>query len=133
MQYPSNGLNTGSFLVRSHPRSLDFLHSIYDIRTQSLESAKDEHLSEQDAMARLITTSPSASARTHRVPQWKLNAYPPEIACYDEEKRAWEHGAFVLHFAGAWAHVQGEDPTGELMRKYRDEVVWGDWRGFYGG
>jgi mannan polymerase II complex MNN10 subunit len=38
---------------------------------------------------------------------------------------------FVLHFAGAWAHVKGEDPTGQLMQKYQREIVWGDWKQFY--
>ncbi|KAF2650155.1 glycosyltransferase family 34 protein [Lophiostoma macrostomum CBS 122681] len=125
-----NGLNTGSFLVRSHPRSLDFLHSIYAIHSSGRDS--DEHLSEQDAMARLIATEKEAGDRTLRVPQYKLNAFPSEIACYDDAKKAWEHGAFVLHFAGAWAHVKSEDATGELMRKYKDEIIWGDWKEFYG-
>lgn len=62
--------------------------------------------------------------------QTKLNAFPKEIPCYDErEDKAWEKGMFVVHFAGAWAHLKAEDggqhpdPVGALMRKYVDEVV----------
>ena len=30
-----------------------------------------------------------------------------------------------MHFAGAWAHLRGEeDPTGVLMRKYGSEIIW---------
>jgi mannan polymerase II complex MNN10 subunit len=58
-----------------------------------------------------------------RIPQWKINAFPTEIGCYDKDKRKWERGMFVVHFAGAWAHVSGEDPTGQLMRKYEAEIL----------
>ena len=81
----------------------------------------------------MIEQDEAYAKRTTRVPQWKLNAFPQEIACFDEDKKKWKPGMFVIHFAGAWAHVGGEDPTGKLMRKYQDEIVWGDWKEFYAG
>lgn len=59
------------------------------------------------------------------VPQWKLNAFPEEIPCYDQlDGKKFERGMFMLHFAGAWAHVKEEDPTGFLMKKYQQEIIW---------
>lgn len=129
LTHDCNGLNTGSFIVRGHERSINFLHDIYAIEER--EKKKDNNLSEQDAMAKLIKDDPVSGQRTIQVPQWKLNAFPQEIACFDESKKGWEHGTFILHFAGAWAHVKGEDPTGQLMRKYEHEIIWGDWKEFY--
>ena len=60
------------------------------------------------------------------IPQWKMNAYPEEIPCYDKSNRKWEPGMFVIHFAGAWAHVQNtSDAKGDLFRKYYPWVVLG--------
>jgi mannan polymerase II complex MNN10 subunit len=125
----SNGLNTGSFIVRSHERSIKFLHDVYDIHAHG--KATEDNLSEQDAMAKLIKTDKTSGDRTVQVPQWKLNAFPDEIACFDESRQVWKPGTFVIHFAGAWAHVKGEDPTGQLMRKYQGQIIWGDWREIY--
>jgi mannan polymerase II complex MNN10 subunit len=124
-----NGFNAGSFLVRGHERSLKFLHDSWDIH----DRAKAEHIdmSEQDSTVKLMKDDPVAASRVHVVPQWKLNAFPPEIACFDEDKRVWEHGTFVIHFAGAWAHVKGDDPTGQLMNKYEPNIIWGNAKEFY--
>ena len=127
----SNGLNTGSFVVRGHERSLKFLTDTYALQAKG-KSAK-ENLSEQDAMARLIKDDPISAARTTRVAQYLMNAFPQEIACFDEEHKVWSPGAFIIHFAGAWAHVKGDDPTGQLMKKYESDIRWGDWKTFYGG
>ncbi|KAH7408237.1 galactosyl transferase GMA12/MNN10 family-domain-containing protein [Phaeosphaeria sp. MPI-PUGE-AT-0046c] len=124
-----NGFNGGSFIVRSHDRSLKFLHDSRDIHDRAKEA--DIQMSEQDSIVKLLTEDTEAAARTHVMPQWKLNAFPQEIACFDDDKKVWEHGTFVLHFAGAWAHVKGEDPTGQLMKKYEHQVIWGDWKDFY--
>jgi mannan polymerase II complex MNN10 subunit len=59
------------------------------------------------------------------IPQWKINAFPEEIHCFDKSEKGWEHGTFVIHFAGAWAHVPGDDPTGDLMTKYESQIMWG--------
>jgi mannan polymerase II complex MNN10 subunit len=58
------------------------------------------------------------------IPQYKLNAFPPEIKCYDKYGKKWEVGTFVVHFAGAWAHLSEEDATGFLMRKYESQIMW---------
>jgi mannan polymerase II complex MNN10 subunit len=64
------------------------------------------------------------ASRALFIPQWKINAFPPEIECWDDDKRSWQRGDFVIHFAGAWAHVKDiEDPRGYLMEKYRQEIV----------
>lgn len=61
------------------------------------------------------------------IPQWRINAFPEEIRCWDvrdPEPRQWERGMFVLHFAGAWAYIHDEDPTGGLMKKYEGYIEW---------
>lgn len=72
----------------------------------------------------LFDVDPGYTAQhVHMIPQWKTNAFPEEIKCWDKDDRGWEPGTFAIHFAGAWAHVKGEDPTGQLMRKYEGEIV----------
>lgn len=124
-----NGYNSGSFLVRGHERSLKLIHDSFAIHDEAKK--KDKHMSEQDATVQLLKDDQTLAEAVHRVPQWKLNAFPQEIACYDDSHKVWEHGTFVVHFAGAWAHVKGEDPTGQLMKKYQRDIMWGDWREFY--
>lgn len=121
-----NGFNAGSFLVRGHERSLQFIHDSWAIH----DKAKEEHInmSEQDSTVKLMKEDKVSASRVHVVPQWKLNAFPSEIACFDDSHRVWEHGMFVLHFAGAWAHVKGDDPTGYLMKRYENKIIWGDWK-----
>jgi mannan polymerase II complex MNN10 subunit len=58
------------------------------------------------------------------IPQWKSNAFPEEIRCWDRHQRGWEPGLLLIHFAGAWAHVKEPDPTGYLMRKYEHYIIW---------
>jgi mannan polymerase II complex MNN10 subunit len=122
-------LNTGSFIVRSRESSAKHLQDTYNIHAEA--EKKGEQYSEQDAMKKLSEIDTAAANRTIQVPQWKINAFPQEIPCYDEHQKVWEPGTFVLHFAGAWAHVQGDDPTGALMRKYEKEIVWGAWEDIY--
>lgn len=124
-----NGFNGGSFIVRAHDRALKFFTDSMAIS----DEAKDQEfqMSEQDAMAKLMKDDKESASRVHVVEQWKLNAFPQEIACFDETRKVWEHGTFVLHFAGAWAHVKGDDPTGQLMKKYENDIMWGDWKDFY--
>jgi mannan polymerase II complex MNN10 subunit len=124
-----NGFNAGSFLVRGHERSLKFIHDSWKIHDDA--KAMDINMSEQDSTVKLMKDDLESAARVHVVPQSKLNAFPEEIACFDEERKAWEHSDFILHFAGAWAHVKGEDPTGQLMKKYEHEIIWGNWKKFY--
>jgi mannan polymerase II complex MNN10 subunit len=124
-----NGYNAGSFLLRGHERSLKLIHDSFAIHDEA--EKKDKHMSEQDATVQLLKEDKAMADTVHKVPQWKLNAFPQEIACFDESGQVWKHGTFVLHFAGAWAHVKGEDPTGQLMKKYEHEIIWGDWKEFY--
>lgn len=124
-----NGLNLGSYIFRGHDRSLKFIEDAWALHAEA--KSKDIGMSEQDAMVKLMKEDPVAAERARVVPQWKLNAFPEEIACFDESQKVWQHGTFVIHFAGAWAHVKGEDPTGYLMRKYEGQIIWGDWKTFY--
>jgi mannan polymerase II complex MNN10 subunit len=89
-------------------------------------NATDEHqMSEQDCMRDILFRSAFMEDKFVMLPQWKINAFPQEIPCYDQrDKKVWERGIFTLHFAGAWAHVKEEDPTGFLMRKYEQEIIW---------
>ncbi|KAF1840597.1 glycosyltransferase family 34 protein [Cucurbitaria berberidis CBS 394.84] len=124
-----NGFNGGSFLIRGHERSLKFMYDAWALDDDA--KAKGENLNEQDALFKLMKEDEAGAHRVHKMPQWKLNAFPEEISCFDELRKPWEHGMFVLHFAGAWAHVKGEDPTGYLMKKYEGDIIWGDWKDFY--
>lgn len=127
--YDCNGYNSGSFLVRGHERSLKLIRDSFAIHDEAKK--EDKHMSEQDATVQLLKDDKAMAETVHQVPQWKLNAFPQEIACFDDSGQAWEHGTFIIHFAGAWAHVKGEDPTGKLMRKYEHEIIWGNWKEFY--
>lgn len=124
-----NGLNAGSFLLRGHERSIRFFDNARALFDKSKQ--EETNMSEQDCMAKLLKEDKSTSDVVHFVPQWKLNAFPKEIACYDESNKGWEPGTFVLHFAGAWAHVEGDDPTGQLMNKYEHDIYWGNAKEFY--
>ncbi|KAF1969156.1 hypothetical protein BU23DRAFT_243691 [Bimuria novae-zelandiae CBS 107.79] len=126
-----NDLNLGSFVVRSHERSLKFLDNIYAVEAAGKKADPNAQLSEQDAITKYMEQDPAVKQRTAVIPQWMINAFPKEIPCYEDPERPWEHGFFLVHFAGAWAHVKGEDPTGQLMKKYQEEIIWGDWKEFY--
>lgn len=124
-----NGLNAGSFIFRGHERSLQLIQ----MATELSKVMKDEGHGtlEQGAIVKLLNDDEAMRASTIVVPQQKLNAFPQEIACYDPVSSAWKDGDFVIHFAGAWAHVKGDDPTGQLMKKYEPHIRWGDWQDFY--
>lgn len=76
-------------------------------------------------MRDFLKTGSSLTKHFLRIPQWKINAFPSEIGCYDESKIKWARGMLVVHFAGAWAHVKENDPTGFLMKKYERDIIWG--------
>ncbi|KAL1794630.1 hypothetical protein ACET3X_006446 [Alternaria dauci] len=130
LTHDCNGLNLGSFAVRGHDRSLEFLRRALELRDEAEKSPDNKHYSEQDAMVELLKEEPYLS-RHIVAPQSKLNAFPRDIPCFENEEGEWKPGKFLLHFAGAWAHVKGEDPTGQLMKKYEGNIIWGDWKEFY--
>jgi mannan polymerase II complex MNN10 subunit len=106
-------------LVRSRPSALEFLNRV---RTYG-----DAHtdLCEQDCIKDVININAHGEANQALwIPQWKINAFPEEIKCWDKSGKAWERGMFVVHFAGAWAHITEEDPRGFLMRKYERQIIW---------
>jgi mannan polymerase II complex MNN10 subunit len=86
----------------------------------------DKHQpSEQDCFRHIFEENKNGE-KEHAlfIPQWKMNAFPEEIPCYDKDKRKWERGMFVVHFAGAWAHVRNTtDAKGDLCRKYYWKIV----------
>jgi len=111
-------LNAGSMLMRARPSTLDFLNRVRSYG----DSHKD--LSEQDCIRDLVNNNENGEKeQTLWIPQWKINAFPDEIKCWDDAKKGWERGTFVVHFAGAWAHIKADDPTGVLMRKYSKQIV----------
>lgn len=106
-------------LVRSRPSALAFLNVV------RAYGDANRDLSEQDCIRDVVNNNANGEAdQTLWIPQWKINAFPEDIRCWDKADRGWERGTFVLHFAGAWAHVKEEDPTGFLMRKYEGEIIW---------
>lgn len=124
-----NGFNAGSFVFRGHERSLKLIRD--SIALSKVMEDEGHGTLEQGAVVKLLGENDELRASAIVVPQQKLNAFPSEIACYDPVSKAWSHGDFIIHFAGAWAHVKGDDPTGKLMKKYEREIMWGDWREFY--
>lgn len=125
----SNGLNAGSFLSRGHARTIEFFDAVRAIHQE--KHTYENQWSEQDCVVYLLKHDPEFARRALKVPQTRLNAFPEEIKCFEHGSRPWQLGDFVVHFAGAWAHVKGEDPTGQMMRKYGPQIKWGDWRDFY--
>ncbi|KAJ6035976.1 hypothetical protein N7540_000255 [Penicillium herquei] len=120
-----NGLNDGSFIARSSSRSIEFFDAIRAVHDTEKKNT-GTMLGDQDAMSVLLKSIDPITQCALAIPQWKINAFPEEIGCYDTHKKKWEKGMFVVHFAGAWAHVSGDDPTGQLMRKYESEIIWGN-------
>jgi len=106
-------------LVRSRPSSLAFLNRVRQY------GDKNPKLNEQECIRDVINNNKNGEQdQALWIPQWKINAFPEEIKCWDKHGRGWERGTFVVHFAGAWAHVKVEDPTGFLMRKYEKQIIW---------
>ncbi|KAF2750920.1 glycosyltransferase family 34 protein [Sporormia fimetaria CBS 119925] len=131
LTHDCNGLNSGSYILRSRQSAIDLMNLIRAFKsTMEKGLEEDRQLSEQDVMGELFKVDKNAAERTVRVQQQKLNAFPKEIACFDHESHEWQPHDFVIHFAGAWAHVKGDDPTGQLMKKYEPWIKWGDWDSF---
>jgi mannan polymerase II complex MNN10 subunit len=110
-------------LFRSSRRVSTFLTRALHCR--NIPTPDNEHPSEQDCMASIIKENKHGEGdRALFIPQWKMNAFPEEIPCFGEG-RAWERGMFVVHFAGAWAHMPNTtvDPKGTLFRKYQWQIV----------
>lgn len=124
-----NGLNLGSYIFRGTPRSAKLVRDATTIANGPQEEGHG--INEQEAIVKLLKRDEETRARTTLVRQQLMDAYPKEIACFDEDSEEWRYGDFVIHFAGAWAHVKGEDPTGQLMKKYEGQIIWGDWKEFY--
>ena len=120
----SNGLNDGSFIARSSPRSIEILNAIRVLHDREKSKENGKSLNDQESMRDFLKSKHPLTEHVVRIPQWKINAFPHEIGCYDEHKRKWEKGMLVIHFAGAWAHVISDDPTGYLMRRYERDIIW---------
>lgn len=118
-------LNAGSFITRATPRSHKFFQRSIDYHEAN--NKDEDQLSEQDCMRDVMFGSPSMKDQFIMLPQHSINAFPEEIGCFDSRyEKHYEPGMFFIHFAGAWAHVREEDPTGFLMRKYEPEIVYED-------
>lgn len=89
-------------------------------------NATDERqLSEQDCMRDVLFKTSFLDGKFIMLPQHLINAFPEEIKCWDQRfNKHFEPGMFLIHFAGAFAHVKGEDPTGFLMKKYQSQVIY---------
>ncbi|GFF22900.1 probable alpha-1,2-galactosyltransferase gmh2 [Aspergillus udagawae] len=112
-------LNAGSMLLRSSSKVVEFLSRVKTCRYDPLPGLNDNP-SEQDCMLQLIKENRhDEEEQVLFIPQWKMNAFPEEILCYDQDNRKWEPGMFVVHFAGAWAHMPNRtDAKADLFEKY---------------
>ena len=106
-------LNAGSMIMRSSPLLTNLISSV----RQCGRDHPDKN--EQDCIKDILYKTELGKKHALWVPQDEINAFSPEIPCYDEGGSGWRVGRFVVHFAGAWAHLHGyKDVTGMLMRKY---------------
>ncbi|KAI9014037.1 galactosyl transferase GMA12/MNN10 family-domain-containing protein [Hyaloraphidium curvatum] len=126
-----NGINAGSYMIRRSAWSRDYLSRLWSMRAE-LAVKDPERASEQDAMARLFETDPEIRARTAFAPQTVLNGNAEEIGCTESLEdgtngRTWQHGDFVIHFAGSWAHWEnlmrrnGMDPAARKGKTFDTE------------
>ncbi|KAI5367840.1 Putative glycosyltransferase 34, nucleotide-diphospho-sugar transferase [Septoria linicola] len=114
-------MNSGSLLVRTTQWSLDWIREMW--RQGEIETPESGKRSLQDCLGDMVKEDTNNINRKGTfVKQYEMNAFPPEIKCH-EDGREWQKGDFVIHMAGAWAHVEGDDPTGRLLRKYASFVV----------
>ncbi|KAH8891162.1 hypothetical protein GQ53DRAFT_841589 [Thozetella sp. PMI_491] len=119
--YDCNELNAGSFLTRASSYSIAMFNAIRKVYDE--RDPFGDYMAEQDAMRMFLQGGSPLAERAARIPQWEINAYPEEIRCYDEYERKWSPGMLAIHFAGAWFHVQRDDPIGYLMTKYGNLIV----------
>jgi len=118
-------LNAGSFLTRATPRAHSFFNRV--VEYHNANATYEHQMSEQDCMRDIMFKSAFLEDKFLMLPQHSINAFPEEIPCWDRRyKKHYEPGMFFIHFAGAWAHVKEEDPTGFLMRKYQSKVIMED-------
>ena len=112
-------------LFRSTPYVTDFIANAFACRNNPIPEKSIQQPSEQDCFLHLIETNEhQESDHVLMIPQWKMNAFPEEIPCFDRDRGGkWERGMFVIHFAGAWAHVNSSDAKGDLMKKYHGHIV----------
>lgn len=106
-------------LFRSSPQALAFLSRSKTCRYEPLPGLT-ANPSEQDCMLQLVEMNEhDEQQQVLYIPQWKMNAFPEEIPCYDQHNKTWEPGMFVIHFAGAWAHMPNrKDAKADLFTKY---------------
>ncbi|KAJ6049414.1 hypothetical protein N7444_006130 [Penicillium canescens] len=90
-----NGLNDGSFIVRSSSRSIQFLNAIRAIHDREKEQS-GRSLGDQDSMEAFLKSNAPLTQHAMRIPQWTINAFPEEIGCYDTHKKKWEKGMEYL-------------------------------------
>ncbi|KAF8537911.1 galactosyl transferase [Trichophaea hybrida] len=115
-------LNAGSMLIRASPRMFPFLSAVWECGNKKTEP------SEQDCIRDMLIKAPMSATYRSRaiwIPQTKINAFPKEVPCYDKHEKGWKPGDFVVHFAGAWAHLPEKlkkDSYGVLMRKYSEWI-----------
>ena len=121
-------MNTGSMLYRGRDLELiDFLSFVRrcgkDFPNHSEQDCIRDALGVNNDPEVKAVVSPKWSKKWAYVQQHRINAFPDEIGCVEKGSRQWQKGDFVLHFAGAWAHVKEPDATGFLMRKYHGSIV----------
>ncbi|KAA8908638.1 galactosyl transferase GMA12/MNN10 family-domain-containing protein [Sphaerosporella brunnea] len=115
-------LNAGSMLLRSTPLMLEFLSDVWKCGDTEDDQNRPN---EQSCILDVIEAKPFWKSRAMWIPQTKINAFPSEISCFDKHQKGWTPGDFVVHFPGAWAHLQDiKDPYGVLMRKYNEWVEY---------
>ena len=140
LMHDCNRLNCGSMFARARESTARLIDEIIQFGLENMEYTEQDALREIMGPRNLVMeslsgvpsrgeyTMPLQKYNTRKpviaiIPQWKANAFPREIKCLDKSQRAWEHGMFMVHFAGAWAHIKEDDAYGWFMRKYESEVI----------
>jgi hypothetical protein len=93
-QPPSFELNAGSFLTRATPRTAKFVDAVIDYHNTN--ATQEHQLSEQDCMRDIMFKQKRFTENYVFIPQYKLNAFPQEIKCFDKYKKGWAPGTFMV-------------------------------------
>ncbi|CAK1362353.1 hypothetical protein CB0940_02383 [Cercospora beticola] len=109
-------MNSGSLLLRTTKWSLGWIEEMW--KEKEVENEEGNKRSLQDCLRDMYANDlHNMKHKGTFVKQYKMNAFPTEIHCHEDD-RPWQEGDFMIHMAGAWAHVHEKDPTGLLLRKY---------------
>jgi hypothetical protein len=117
MSIDCNTINAGSFFIRKSNWTIDFLNKVFN--TYGNEVSTTDVWYENKALYLFHKRNESGMLnKIYLVPQWSINIYPSENQGCRVNGRYYEHGDFVIHFAGLMRSGAKKD----LYKRYFDEI-----------